>query len=199
MPKIKTAVGIMKQYIVPMLALAILIAGCAANPQGIASNQSAPQPPQQAAAQQAQPNAGQLPGGNLPQNASAANVTLTLAEIAKHNTAGDCWMAIGGKVLDLSVFTSHPGGSAYVPYCGTDATDAYGTKGGKGSPHSSYAVSMMQSFELGTLGQQVAAPPANRTNVSTQQYGGWRGDDGGNEGGEREDGEGDDGNRQWDD
>ncbi len=197
MPKVKAAVGIMKQYIVPMLALAIIIAGCVANPQGTASDQSAPpQPPQQAVAQQAQPNAGQLPGGSQPQNAPAANVTLTLAEIAKHNTANDCWMVVSGKVLDLSPFTSHPGGSAYVPFCGTDATDAYGTKGGKGSPHSSYAVSMMQSFELGTLGQQATVLSANQSNVSKPPL--YNGEDE-NEGGEREDGESDDDNRQWDD
>jgi cytochrome b involved in lipid metabolism len=43
------------------------------------------------------------------------NTIFAMDEIAKHDQAGNCWMVINGKVLDLSDFSSHPGGSAYLP------------------------------------------------------------------------------------
>lgn len=37
--------------------------------------------------------------------------TYTMEEVGKHRTEKDCWMVIGGKVLDLKEFlTLHPGG-----------------------------------------------------------------------------------------
>jgi cytochrome b involved in lipid metabolism len=76
-----------------------------------------------------------------------------MEEVAKHNSANDCWMVIRGSVLDLTSFSNHPGGSTYVPFCGTDATNAFDTKGGNGNPHSSYANSLLASFTIGQLGQ----------------------------------------------
>lgn len=60
-------------------------------------------------------------------------------------------MAINGSVYDLSAFSNHPGGEAYVPYCGTDATQAYATKGGMGRPHSGNAVSMLPRYFIGAF------------------------------------------------
>ncbi len=41
--------------------------------------------------------------------------TFTLAEIAQHNKADDCWIIIDGKVYDVTKFLpSHPGGSKVV-------------------------------------------------------------------------------------
>lgn len=96
----------------------------------------------------------QLKGTNA-EAKQASQSSLTMAEIARHSTANDCWMVIGGSVYDLSSFTNHPGGSTYVPYCGTDATVAFNTKGGTGSSHSGIAVSMLPQFLMGTLGQAV--------------------------------------------
>ncbi len=36
---------------------------------------------------------------------------ITLAEVAKHNTRNDMWMAVHGKVYDLTEYLdNHPGG-----------------------------------------------------------------------------------------
>eukprot|EP01063_Lacrimia_lanifica_P007925 TRINITY_DN1508_c0_g1_i1.p1 TRINITY_DN1508_c0_g1~~TRINITY_DN1508_c0_g1_i1.p1 ORF type:complete len:520 (+),score=229.00 TRINITY_DN1508_c0_g1_i1:69-1628(+) len=53
--------------------------------------------------------------------------TFTMAEVAKHNTEGDLWVAIDGDVFDLTKFLKfHPGGAASVlPYAGKDATEQF--------------------------------------------------------------------------
>ena len=39
----------------------------------------------------------------------------TLAEVAEHNTANDCWLAINGKVYDVTTFLQdHPGGEEII-------------------------------------------------------------------------------------
>ena len=167
----------MKTRLITIIALAILLAGCTVNPQDLA-----PRTPQRA--QLPQQGIGQLSQQNASQAQNATQqMTLSAAEVARHNTANDCWMIMGGKVYDLSPYTSHPGGDAYVPYCGTDGTGAYDTKAGRGSPHSSYASSLLASFELGTLGQQVATPQQGTAQLNQQPQ-------------KRE---GEDESREWDD
>lgn len=50
-----------------------------------------------------------------------------VAEVMKHNTLGDCWIAIEGHVYDVSEFLRiHPGGAARIfRYAGLDATSAF--------------------------------------------------------------------------
>lgn len=57
---------------------------------------------------------------------------IDLADIAKHNTLGDCWLAINNKVYNVTDFLSrHSGGaSAITQYCGKDASAAF-----SGKPH----------------------------------------------------------------
>jgi len=48
-----------------------------------------------------------------------------MAEVAKHNTKGDCWVVINGQVCDVTVFkdSKHPGGTAVIEgKAGTDAS-----------------------------------------------------------------------------
>ncbi|ODQ79414.1 hypothetical protein BABINDRAFT_171643 [Babjeviella inositovora NRRL Y-12698] len=51
----------------------------------------------------------------------------TLAEVAKHNTAGDCWVIVKDCVLDCTGFLAdHPGGEqSIINFAGMDATEVF--------------------------------------------------------------------------
>jgi cytochrome b involved in lipid metabolism len=74
--------------------------------------------------------------------------TLDPIEIAKHNTAADCWMIIGTNVYDVTKFIPiHPhAGAPVIPFCGKDATGAFSQVG-----HSNRAFTLLPSFLLGPL------------------------------------------------
>lgn len=86
--------------------------------------------------------------------------TLDMVEVATHNSQSDCWIVIDNNVYDVTSYIPiHPGGqSAIASRCGTDATNAFNTKGGGGS-HSSTARSLLATFLIGPLVQTAAAPP----------------------------------------
>ncbi len=52
---------------------------------------------------------------------------ITRTRVAQHDTAGDCWLIVEGKVYDMTRFESvHPGGSqAIVDECGKDASAVF--------------------------------------------------------------------------
>jgi hypothetical protein len=83
---------------------------------------------------------------------SGANVVLSAAEVAKHNSSSDCWLIIENKVYDVSEYLgTHPGGrDIIIQYCGTEATHAFETKG-FGANHSKTAWSHLDSIYLGDL------------------------------------------------
>jgi len=97
--------------------------------------------------------------------ANAQTSSYTLADVAKHATASDCWMVLNStKVYNVTAFIPmHPGGSTMVPYCGKDGTQAFNNVG-----HSSNAVALEATYLIGNL---VTAPlpisvtlaPANAT------------------------------------
>lgn len=79
-------------------------------------------------------------------------VVISLDELARHNTQEDCWMAIEGKVYDLSAYIpSHPAPPVVMtPWCGKEATEGMRTKG-YGRDHSPAAWAMMAPYLVGVI------------------------------------------------
>lgn len=96
---------------------------------------------------------------NSSSNPETSTIQLTAAEIAKHNTVSNCWMIINSKVYDVTVYVnSHPGGIAtIIEGCGKDATQLFNTKGGNGNSHSATADSILSSFYIGDLNQNLTS------------------------------------------
>lgn len=79
-----------------------------------------------------------------------AGATYTLDDVAAHSSSGDCWVAIDGKVYDLTKWEDqHPGGKdKIVQLCGTDATSAFsGQHSDQPAPNAA-----LLGFQIGTLG-----------------------------------------------
>ncbi|KAL8129276.1 hypothetical protein V2J09_018431 [Rumex salicifolius] len=72
----------------------------------------------------------------------------TLADVAPHNDAKDCWLIIGGKVYDVTKFLEdHPGGpDVLLSVTGKDATGDFEDIG-----HSSSAKAMMDEMYVGDI------------------------------------------------
>lgn len=90
-------------------------------------------------------------GRLAPEGAAPARV-VSAAELARHASASDCWMAIGGSVYALTDYVpAHPTPPAVMTrWCGKDATQAFETKGGAGE-HSAAAREMLASYRVGAL------------------------------------------------
>jgi cytochrome b involved in lipid metabolism len=82
----------------------------------------------------------------------AAEKSFTMEEVARHNTPESCWFVVNGKVYDVTgVDAKHPGGAKAIrSNCGTDATKAFETQGGRGK-HSTKAKGYLDAKAIGTL------------------------------------------------
>lgn len=78
---------------------------------------------------------------------------ITAQELSAHSTETDCWVAVEGKIYDLSNFAQkHPGGAqAIINSCGKDGTTVFNTRGDRG-PHPESAKETLQTFQVGVLG-----------------------------------------------
>lgn len=57
---------------------------------------------------------------------SSEDRTVTWEDLAKHNTVNDAWIAIKGRVYDVTEFAKvHPGGDIIFTAAGVDATDVF--------------------------------------------------------------------------
>lgn len=89
---------------------------------------------------------------DTPEFQAAGDKSYSLAEVAKHSTREDCWMAIDGQVYDLTAYLPlHPSDpTVFQPWCGKEATQAYQTKT-KGRSHSPYADQLLLIYRIGAL------------------------------------------------
>ncbi|MCX6779107.1 MAG: cytochrome b5-like heme/steroid binding domain-containing protein [Candidatus Magasanikbacteria bacterium] len=104
--------------------------------------------------------------------APGQEIVLSSAEVAKHNTAQDCWMIISNKVYNFTSFlTVHPGGAyTMTPYCGKDGSQGYQTKDlSRPTNHSSTAYSMLAAYYLGDLNQKITGTQLNQNVQNAQQ------------------------------
>jgi cytochrome b involved in lipid metabolism len=78
--------------------------------------------------------------------------SITLAQVATHNTESDCWVVVSGKVYNVtSYIPMHPGGPGQIiPLCGGDATTAFNTRNGRG-PHPAKAGEVLNNYYVGDL------------------------------------------------
>merc|ERR1711957_900280 len=58
---------------------------------------------------------------------SSGDGGITMEEVAKHTTKGDCWVVVAGQVLNVTDFLKdHPGGElAILTFAGKDATEEF--------------------------------------------------------------------------
>jgi cytochrome b involved in lipid metabolism len=72
----------------------------------------------------------------------------TMDELAKHNSAKDCWLVFEGNIYDVTEYVvSHPGGEAILKGCGIDATEIFGSI----EKHTDTANNMLEKYLLGPL------------------------------------------------
>jgi tetratricopeptide (TPR) repeat protein len=115
-------------------------------------------------------NAASSGGGSAPapaQKPVSTNLPLTLDEVKKHNSAGDCWSIIDGNVYDLTNWVdSHPGGKERITaICGKDGTSSFLGK----HSNSNSAKSQLNRFELGKLVVAATAATPTPTTQATKQ------------------------------
>jgi len=96
--------------------------------------------------------AGTLTPNTQAQTAPAAMKVYSLQEVASHGSPGDCWMAIHGKVYDVTTYLpDHPSRPEVIePWCGKEASEAYDTKT-RGRRHSEAADRQLETLLIGSL------------------------------------------------
>lgn len=77
------------------------------------------------------------------------NKWISSSEVAKHNSAADCWLIVNDHVYDVTKYiNSHPGGPAILAGCGKDATEMF-FKRQDGTAHSEKAQGMLDKYYIG--------------------------------------------------
>ena len=88
---------------------------------------------------------------------------LTVDEVAKHNSASDCWSVVDGNVYDLTSYVkNHPGGQSVIEaICGKDGTFGFSNQHGSESKPNQ----MLDSLLLGSLAPAIETkePQASET------------------------------------
>ncbi len=77
----------------------------------------------------------------------------TLDDVSKHNSKENCWMAINGKVYNVTPFVAnHPGGPIIATGCGKDASILFNLRPNtKKAPHPDQAKNTLEKLYIGEL------------------------------------------------
>lgn len=103
-----------------------------------------------------------IPIATIPPSQQSADLTLSIQEVAKHNSTQDCWIIVSSNVFNVSSYLfAHPGGAeTIIPYCGGEATNAFATKDkSNAKDHTSSAYSLLNNYLIGTIGSPIAQIP----------------------------------------
>lgn len=78
---------------------------------------------------------------------------ISFDEVTQHNSVDDCWMVIGGQVLDVTEFIAfHPGGQTILQGCGQEASELFATRPmGSGMSHSDDAYALLADYFIGDI------------------------------------------------
>ena len=101
----------------------------------------------------------------------------TLQEVAQHDVAGDAWVAVDGKVFDLSDFVRiHPGGSsAILRVAGADGTSLFDGIRAHGSRERSilnnYYIGDLESMAVENIGPASGPSPITSPSLSPSSGG----------------------------
>lgn len=100
------------------------------------------------------PTEARPPSEGIAESQEKRTRAITTVELARHGKPENCWMAIRGKVYDVTAYIPrHPTPPAILHmYCGTDATEGWETKG-HGRPHSETAEAMLDEYFVGVLAE----------------------------------------------
>ncbi|KAI3626686.1 4-hydroxysphinganine ceramide fatty acyl 2-hydroxylase [Malassezia furfur] len=95
----------------------------------------------------------------------------SLAEIAKHNKASDCWVVVKGKVYNVTDFLEdHPGGDDLIlEHAGKDVTELMADP--LSHDHSRSAYAMLEDFHIGVVLDAKTAEVAKEDNVAPHLLG----------------------------
>ncbi len=110
------------------------------------------------------------PSGTTGGNASG-QLMLSAQEVAKHNSASDCWSVVKGNVYNLTSYIQrHPGGqSALKNICGKDGSAAFSNQhNNQGKPNN-----VLQGFLIGALGSTVSASDSAKVITPPASSGGY--------------------------
>ena len=73
----------------------------------------------------------------------------TLADVAKHNSQGNVWIVVKGKVYDVTPYVEeHPGGLAILRNAGGDATEGF-----HGPQHPPRVFDIIDDFLIGKIAE----------------------------------------------
>merc|ERR1712159_214386 len=100
------------------------------------------------------------------------NKLITYEELSKHTSRSDAWIALNGKVINVTPYLAeHPGGEdILLANAGTDATREFNAKDG-GEGHTEYAKSLTEKFYVGDLDlNSEKVEPKRETKTNLRKY-----------------------------